>query len=91
MLMWMGLPTNGNQDVPCYTFFLTNEVDCASLKASLAKVLFETNMQAEFDKKIESEEQQYVVDQIVGDQDKNVDMAGIEAIEEFEFLDFDLS
>ena len=92
--MWMGFPAQGaknESDVPCYTFFLNNESDCGGLKASLAKVMFETNMQAEFDKKNDAEEQEYVVSQIIGDQDKNADMAGIEKIDEFEFLDFDLS
>ena len=48
-------------------------------------------MQAEFDKKNDAEEQEYVASQIIGDQDKNADMDGIEKIDEFEFLDFDLS
>lgn len=57
----------------------------------MTKVIFETNMQVEFEKQVDKEEHQYVESQIVGDRDKNVDMSGIEKIDEFEFLDFDLS
>jgi len=34
---------------------------------------------------------EFVAQQINGDQDVNVDMEGVEKIEDFEFLDFDLS
>lgn len=46
--------------MPCYTFFLNNAADCEPLKASLAKAIYETNMQAEFDKQVDKEEQEYV-------------------------------
>jgi hypothetical protein len=46
---------------------LQNEADCDGLKASLAKVIFETNMQIEFDKENDKEDQVYVASQIIGD------------------------
>ena len=39
----------------------------------------------------EQEEQDYVTSQIIGDKEVNVDMEGVEKIEDFEFLDFDIS
>lgn len=60
------------------------------LKATLTKVIFETNNQTEFDK-VDDEDRMYMISQINADNDKDVDMEGVEKMDDFEFLDFDLS
>lgn len=58
----------------------------------LTKVIYETNMKADIERDIEREEDiVYLQSQVLGDQENDVDMEGVERIEDFEYEDYDFA
>ena len=92
VLMWMGKPksaSNHDAEVPAWSFLLDEEQEVPRLKGVLTKVIFETNMCEDIERSMEAEEHQYLENQVLGDQEKDVDMEGVYKIEDFEFMGYE--
>ena len=95
VLMWIGKPpkdADEDADVPAYSFMLTTDSDVPRLKGVLTKVIFETNMKEDIERACERDDEGYLESQVVGDKVKpDVEMQSVYKLEDFEFMDFDLT
>ena len=87
MLMWIGIPKEDSTEIPAWSFFIKINEEVPRLKGVLLKVLYESNLQESFEKNQEKEDNSWLEAQIVGDQDQDADMDGIEKIETYEYDD----
>lgn len=83
--MWIGVPKEYSTDIPAWSFFIKLPQEVPKLKGVLTKVLYESNMQESLEKNQEKDDNEWLEAQIVGDQDQNADMDGIEKIENYEW------
>lgn len=94
--MWVGNPkeltSNDPEEaleIPAWSFIIEQDEAVSQLKGILAKVMFETNMQKEFEKSYEEEDKNYIHSQVVGDND--IDMNGVQEEIDYEYLDMEYS
>lgn len=93
VLMWMGQPKDSSvgADIPAWSFLLDHDHEVPRLKGVLTKVIFETNYQEDIERNVEKDEYAYLESQVLGDQEKDIDMDGIYKIEDFDFMDYEAS
>ena len=90
--MWMGRPKNEsniNAEIPAWSFLIDDEQEVPKLKGVLTKVIFETNMGEDIERSMERDDHQYLENQVLGDQEKDIDMEGIYKIEDFDFMGYE--
>jgi hypothetical protein len=59
------------------------------LKGALTKVIFETNINEDIERAMEREDESYLESQVLGDRAKDVDMEAVDAIEDYEYQNYD--
>ena len=75
-----------------YSFIFAEPVERLTvLQGVLTKVNFETNMQEEIGKHVESDDMAYLNSQAIGDQEEDADMEGVQKIDDYDFDGFELS
>ena len=81
----MGNFNSSSQEIPAYSFFLEHDQEVPRLKGALTKVIFETNMNEEIERALEREDEHYLESQVLGDREKDVDMAAVDAIQDYDY------
>lgn len=61
------------------------------MKGVLTKVIFETNMQTDIEKECDKADDMYMQSQVIGEAQPDVPMQELYKIEDFEFMDFELT
>lgn len=85
VMMWIGKPKEGAIEVPAWSFLISSPDDVIRMKGVLTKMIFETNHHEDIEKAAEREDEGYLESQVLGDQEADIDMEGIEKIEEYDF------
>lgn len=94
ILMWIGkLPENATleSEVPAWSFKIEEESQVPTLKGVLTKVIFETNMKEEIERACDKDDDKYLESQVVGETKSEVPSQELYKIEDFEFMDFELT
>ena len=95
ILMWIGKAKENaspDDEIPAWSFMVSNDADVPRLKGVLTKVIFETNMKEDIERACERDDERYLESQVLGDQEKpDEEMQSVYKLEDFEFMDFDLT
>ena len=94
VLMWIGKPKADapiGAEIPAWSFMIQEESQVPLLKGVLTKVIFETNMQQDIERECDKADDQYLQSQVIGESEPDVPMQDLYKIEDFEFMDFELT
>lgn len=68
-----------------WSFLIKDEEMVPRMKGVLTKVIFETNMKEDIERATDRDDESWLECQVVGDCEENIDMEGVEKIDEYEF------